>query len=584
MGIETIFELFGGLALFIYGMHQLGEGLQKSAGDKMRSILSLLTGTTVRAVIVGALVTVIVQSSSATTVMVVGFVSAGLMTLPQAVGVIMGANIGTTLTAWIVAAKVDDYAWIFVAVGFILMFFIKKTKVRYIGQIIFSFGVLFVGLNSMGDAMRPLAQSQGFADMMLRIKDMPVVGMIVGTLATIAVQSSSAAVGVLQTLSSTAVDDLGTPLISMYQAVPILLGSNIGTTVTAVLAALGGGRNAKRAATAHALFNVIGSVVMMFLIRPFVWLVNNVIGLIGHEMIADSNLSIPGMLTPVAEYMRESIAISHTLFNTVNTLIWLPLVWLMVRLIRIIVPGEDPVVEKKLVYIDYQVIKNASISVDLATKELARMTEIAMQMTKDSHEVLKNHTNELETRIFKNEDTLDYLEDEVVKYLSNIFRTASLTESDSSRIAGLMHATNDIERIGDHCSNICDTSLQMHNAGLSFSEIAVNELDEAFQLVETMVEGSIQALRNTDLVMAGKIISLENEMDKKEQKMRESHMNRLNEGKCDPRTTVIFLEIIHTMERISDHCHNIAEFVTSADKYQVHQSPGRAGITPRRES
>src|SRR5690554_2049897 len=200
MDFHMLFGLLGGLALFIYGMQQMGEGLQKSAGDKMRAILAMLTGTTLRAVIIGALVTMIVQSSSATTVMVVGFVSAGLMTLPQAVGVIMGANIGTTLTAWIVAAKVDDYAWIFVAVGFILMFFIKKTKVRYIGQIIFSFGVLFVGLNSMGDAMRPLAQSQGFADMMLRIKDMPVVGMIVGTLATIAVQSSSAAVGVLQTL------------------------------------------------------------------------------------------------------------------------------------------------------------------------------------------------------------------------------------------------------------------------------------------------------------------------------------------------------------------------------------------------
>ncbi len=572
MDIKNIFSLLGGLALFIFGMNQMGEGLQKSAGDKMRSILSLLTGTTLRAVIIGALVTVIVQSSSATTVMVVGFVSAGLMTLPQAVGVIMGANIGTTLTAWIVAAKIDDFAWVFVAVGFILMFFIKKTKVRYFGQIIFAFGVLFVGLNTMGAAMRPLAQSQVFADTLLRIKDWPVVGMLVGAIATIAVQSSSAAVGVLQTLASTPRDDLGTPLITMYQAVPILLGSNIGTTVTAMLAAIGGGRMAKRAATAHALFNVLGSIIMMFLIRPFVWLVNAVVGLVGHELIADINTTITGLMTPVADNMRESIAISHSLFNSVNTLIWLPFVWLMVRVIRIIVPGEDPVVEKRLAYIDYKVIRSPAIAIDLATKELARMTEIAMQMTKDSHEVIKNHTTELEVRIFKNEDTLDYLEDEIVKYLSNIFRSASLTEADSSRIAGLMHATNDIERIGDHCSNICDTSLQMHGANLSFSDYAIVELDEAFQLVETMVEGSIDALRNADLVTAGKIISLENEMDKKEEKMRESHLERLNNGTCDPRTTVIFLEIIHTMERISDHCHNIAEVVVSDDQYQVHQN------------
>lgn len=571
MEVKMIFALFGGLALFIYGVQQMGEGLQKSAGDKMRSILSMLTGTTIKAVIVGALVTLIVQSSSATTVMVVGFVSAGLMTLPQAVGVIMGANIGTTLTAWIVAAKIDDYAWLFVVVGFIMMFIIKNTKIRYIGQIIFAFGVLFVGLNSMSNAMRPLAKSEAFSDLLLQIKDMPVVGMVVGALTTMIVQSSSAAVGVLQTLASTPTDDLGTPLISMYQAVPILLGSNIGTTVTALLAAIGGGRNAKRAAVAHAVFNIFGSVVLMFLVRPFVWLVNNVVALIGHDLILDSNTGIVGLLTPVAEYMRESIAVSHTLFNTVNTLMWLPLVWMMVRLIKIIVPGEDPIVEKRLAFIDYKVIKSPAIAIDLATKELARMTEIAMQMTKDSHEVIKNHTHELETRIFGNEDTLDYLEDEIVKYLSNIFRSASITEADSSRLAGLMHAANDIERIGDHCSNICDTSLQMHGANLKFSETATHELDEAFSLVEIMVEGSIQALREDDLVAAGKIISQENEMDKTEEKMRASHLDRLNNGLCDPRTTVIFLEIIHTMERISDHCHNIAEVVVSGDNYQVHQ-------------
>ncbi|NCC48414.1 MAG: Na/Pi cotransporter family protein, partial [Clostridia bacterium] len=269
--------------------------------------------------------------------------------------------------------------------------------------------------------------------------------------------------------------------------------------------------------------------------------------------------------------MRESIAIAHTTFNVANTLVWLPLVWLMVRLIRLIIPGEDPVVEKRLAFIDYKVIRSPAIAVDLATKELARMTEIARQMTNDSHALIKNHTTELETRVFTNEATMDYLEDEIVRYLSNIFRSASITESDSSRIAGLMHLTNDIERIGDHCSNIADTSLQMHEAGLTFSDIATKELDEAFTLVESMVDSSITALRNNDLVIAGKIINQENQMDKVEAAMRESHMERLNEGKCDPRTTVIFLEMIHTMERIADHCHNIADFVVSDDDYQVHQ-------------
>lgn len=571
MDFHMLFGLLGGLALFIYGMQQMGEGLQKSAGDKMRAILAMLTGTTLRAVIIGALVTMIVQSSSATTVMVVGFVSAGLMTLPQAVGVIMGANIGTTLTAWIVAAKIDDYAWLFVAVGFVMMFIIKNTKIRYIGQIVFAFGVLFVGLDTMGEAMKPLARSEEFANLLIQIKDMPVVGMLVGALATMVVQSSSASVGVLQTLASTATDNAGTPLISIYQAVPILLGSNIGTTVTAILAAIGGTREAKRAAVAHTLFNVVGSVLAMLLLKPFVLLVNEVIGWVGHVLVTDSNTGLINMFTPIADDMRESIAIAHTTFNVANTLVWLPLVWLMVRLIRLIIPGEDPVVEKRLAFIDYKVIRSPAIAVDLATKELARMTEIARQMTNDSHALIKNHTTELETRVFTNEATMDYLEDEIVRYLSNIFRSASITESDSSRIAGLMHLTNDIERIGDHCSNIADTSLQMHEAGLTFSDIATKELDEAFTLVESMVDSSITALRNNDLVIAGKIINQENQMDKVEAAMRESHMERLNEGKCDPRTTVIFLEMIHTMERIADHCHNIADFVVSDDDYQVHQ-------------
>ena len=570
MEFSTIMALFGGLAMFIFGMHQMGEGLQKTAGDKMRTVLAMLTGTTIKAILVGAVVTMIIQSSSATTVMVVGFVGAGLMTLPQAVGVIMGANIGTTMTAWIVAAKIDEFAWLFVAVGFIMMFFIKKPKVRYIGQIIFAFGVLFVGLNSMGAAMKPLAKSEAFSNLLLQIKDMPVLGLIVGSISTMIVQSSSAAIGVLQTLAGTATDSAGTPLISMYQAVPILLGSNIGTTITALLACIGGSRDSKRAATAHALFNIVGSVLFMFILRPFTWLVNQTVGIIGHSLIADANTGILGMLTPVADNMRESIAVSHTLFNLVNTIIWLPLVFVMVKLVKLIVPGEDPVIHKKLAYIDYKVVNSPAIAIDLATKELARMTEIAQQMTLDSHALIRGHTDELETRIFSNEETMDYLENEIVRYLSNIYSSTSVTQDDSVRIAGLLHATNDIERIGDYCSNICDNSQDMKNNGVVFSPSAVAELDEAFCLVEQMVLDSTLALRNNDPVLAGKIMSMEEQIDVMEDKLRASHLDRLTNGQCDPRSTVIFLEIIHTMERISDHCKNIADFVAAGSNYVVH--------------
>lgn len=570
MGIETIFALFGGLALFIFGMHQMGEGLQKTAGDKMRNILAMLTGTPIKAVIVGALVTVIVQSSSATTVMVVGFVSAGLMTLKQSIGVILGANIGTTITAWIVATKIDEYAWLFVAIGFVLMFFVKRPKIKYLGQIIFAFGLLFVGLNSMGAAMKPLAKSQEFSDLLLSIKDVPILGVIVGAISTMVVQSSSAAIGVLQTLGGTAIDDRGTPLISLYQAVPILLGSNIGTTITAVLATIGGSRDAKRAAAAHAVFNLFGSIVFIFLLKPYTHFVNFILGMLGVTRIADSNTGIAGMVTPIADSMRESIAISHSVFNIVNTLLWLPFIWLMVKIVTSIVRGEDPVVHKKLAFIDYKVVNSPAIAIDLATQELARMTEIATTMTQDAHKIITNYDKELETKIFANEDTLDYLENEIVRYLSHIFQSSVITETDSVRIAGLMHATNDIERIGDYCSNICDTALQMTERNLAFSEQANSELDEAFALVEKIVTETIFALRNTDLVTAGKIMSHEDEIDAMEDKLRESHMERLNNGECDPKTTVIFLELLHTMERIGDHCQNIAEVVVSGGKYKVH--------------
>lgn len=570
MDFTTIIALFGGLALFIFGMHQMGEGLQKTAGDKMRTVLAMLTGTPLRAILVGALVTMIIQSSSATTVMVVGFVGAGLMTLPQAIGVIMGANIGTTMTAWIVAAKIDEFAWLFVAIGFIMMFFFKKPKVRYIGQIIFAFGLLFVGLNSMGAAMKPLAKSEAFSNLLLQIKDVPVLGLLVGTVSTMIVQSSSAAIGVLQTLAGTATDSAGTPLISMYQAVPILLGSNIGTTITAILACIGGSRDSKRAAVAHSLFNIVGSIVFMFVLKPFTWLVNQTVGMIGHSLVADANTGILGMLTPVADNMRESIAVSHTLFNVVNTIIWFPLIWLMVKLVKLIVPGADPVIHKRLAYIDYKVVGSPAIAIDLATKELARMTEIAQMMIRDSHALFKGHSAELETRIFNNEETMDYLENEIVRYLSNIYSSSSVTQADSTRIAGLLHATNDIERIGDYCSNICDNSQDMQKNGVTFSPSAVAELDEAFGLIEQMVLDSTLALRNDDLVLAGKIMSMEEQIDLMEDKLRASHLERLISGQCDPRSTVIFLEIIHTMERIADHCKNIADVVAAGGNYVVH--------------
>jgi phosphate:Na+ symporter len=567
---KMIFTLLGGLALFIYGMQQMGEGLQKSAGDKMRIILQKLTGNIFFGILVGALVTIIIQSSSATTVMVIGFVSAGLMTLPQAFSVIMGANIGTTMTAWIVAIKIDDFAWVFVAIGFIMLFVCKKPKIRYIGQIIFAFGVLFVGLKAMGEAVRPLSKSPEFADLLLQIKDVPILGLLVGSLSTIIVQSSSASIGVLQTLASTPKDDIGTPLISLYQAIPILFGSNIGTTVTAFLASLGSKRKeAKRAALAHAIFNVTGSLMFMAILTPYVGLIDHMIRLTGFDLLEDVN----NLMTPTAEYMRQGIALSHTIFNISTMMIWAPFVWLMVILVKKIIPGTDPVNERTLVYISYTVINSPSLAIDLATKEIARMTDMASTMTQKVQRILMGDYQSVDIdEMVEKENGLDYLENEIVRYLSTIISRNTLTEQDSSKVAGLMHATNDIERIGDHCMNITNIAMDIKEQNLQFSDMARTELEEAFSIIKQMVNDSITALRDQNLVLAGKIISQENVMDELEKKIRQRHLQRIDSGLCDPQATIIFLEIIHTMERISDHCKNLAEVAISYTDYQIHRS------------
>ncbi|MFA6736122.1 MAG: Na/Pi cotransporter family protein [Saccharofermentanales bacterium] len=567
---KMFITLFGGLALFVYGMQQMGEGLQKVAGNKLKSILQMLTGNPLLGILVGAVVTAIIQSSSATTVIVVGFVSAGLMTLKQSIGVIMGANIGTTMTAWIVAIKIDNYAWLFVAAGFIMMFILKNPKMRYIGQIIFAFGVLFVGLNAMSASMKPLAASQEFADLLLKIKDIPVLGLVVGTALTVIVQSSSASIGVLQTLAGTAKDAAGTPLISLYQAIPILFGSNIGTTITAIFASMGTSKKeAKRAAAAHAIFNIVGSVLFMLILIPYTTLVDWIIRLTGMDLLPD----IRHLMTPTAEFMRSGIAVSHTIFNITNTILWLPFIWLMVIIVKKLIPGQDPVNEKELKYVNYSVISNPSVAIDLVTKEIARMTELSSDMTNKVHDLIRGKiAKEDVDDMVEKENGLDYLENEIVRYLSTLISHNTLTDKESARIAGLMHATNDIERIGDYCMNITNSALEMTTQNIDFSDDARSELDEAFSIVKQMVTDATSALRDTDFTLAGKIMSQEDVMDELEERLRIAHLDRLNNGLCNPQSTVIYLEILHTMERISDHCKNIAEVVVMDTEYKVHRS------------
>ena len=409
-----IMTLLGGLAVFIYGMNLMSDGLQKAAGDKMRNILALLTSNPVFGVLAGALITAVLQSSSATTVMVIGFVSAGLMKLPQAISVILGANIGTTVTAQLIAFKIGDYAWIFVFVGFIMYFFIKnREQVKNIGQTLFAFGLLFVGINTMSAVMKPMAASPVFADMMMQVQDIPFLGVVIGTLMTIVVQSSSATIAVLQNLASTAGPDGVTSIIGLQGSLPILFGDNIGTTITALLASIGGSINAKRTALAHTIFNVTGTLV-------FIWFIPQIAKLI--QFISPKG--------PEIEVIARQIANTHLFFNLTNTLIWLPFIWVLVLMVTKILPGRDSdKLASEPIYLDFKIIDQSVFAIHLATKELYRIAEFAYDMMVKAKKAFIGNDMDAVRNVFETEDTVNSLQEKTVSYLASIFSSESITES-----------------------------------------------------------------------------------------------------------------------------------------------------------
>ena len=537
---EIIFGLFGGLAIFIFGMNEMSSGLKKIAGDRLRKILKVLTGNPIMGVLVGALVTALMQSSSATTVMVIGFVAARLMTIPQAIAVILGANIGTTVTAQLVAFKIGSYAYPITAIGFIMMFFIKKTSIKNLGQTIFAFGLLFVGLNLMGDVLKPLAQSQGFADLMVRIHDVPILGLLVSTGMTLFVQSSSATIAVLQKLAIAPGPDGGT-LIPLVFALPFLFGSNIGTTITAIFASIGAGVSARRAAFAHAIFNIIGAVIFMFLLTPY------------------SKLIL--WLTPATADVARQIANAHTLFNVMNTIIWLPFIKYLGKFVTLVIPGQDTVIETRPLYLDPKMLTSPSIAMNLVTQELVRMADLSSQMMDNAEKAFITGDRIAIKKVREIEDVMDMLQHEIVHYLSKLLASSALTENQSLRLTGLLHVVSDLERIGDYCDNIAESAEVKLEKKLPFTEEGMQELTDAFILVTDMVALSSQTLQEYSQEKAEKILSDEYKVDEMERTLRDAHVERLNLGQCHPHSGLIFVELIHNLERIGDHCTNVAEAV-----------------------
>ncbi len=544
--MATVFGLLGGLALFIFGMNMMSESLQKVAGDKMKKVLGVLTRNAVCGMLAGALVTAVLQSSSATTVLVIGFVSAGLMSLKQGISVIFGANIGTTMTAQLMAFKISDYIMPIVFIGFLIAFIAKKEKVKFVGQTIFAFGLLFVGIEMMGDVMKPLATSPVFINMMEKVSHIPVLGVGVGMLMTLVVQSSSATIAVLQSFASQAGPD-GASVIGLVGAIPILLGDNIGTTITAILASIGQSKDAKRCAIAHSVFNITGSFIFIWIIKPFAKFV---------EMISPKGNEL--------DVISRQIANAHMSFNIINTLIWLPLLPVMVKIVMFIVRDDKEVsIEdyKEKSFLDKNVISQPIAAMYLVSQEIRRAGRLVSEMIGNMKATVMNNDSKALAELEKNAKLVTEIDENTVSYISGMFSNGSLTEEQSSTTAGLLYVLNDIARVSKRCEDASPVIRAKLEGKYKFSKDAVEELGKVIDNVEIMYRTSIVSLENGDTKTARKVFDYRKELRNMEKKFNKNHLKRLRKNNCKPEFTYPFSNMLHSLERIGDSCSGMVEEV-----------------------
>lgn len=536
MNYKDYFLLLGGLGLFVYGMNLMGEGLQKAAGDKLKKILEVLTTNRFLGVLVGTAVTMIIQSSSATTVMVVGFVNAGLMNLAQAAGVIMGANIGTTITAQLLAFKLTDIAPLILAIGAGMTMFSKKKKTKELGEIVLGFGILFVGMDLMSSSMKPLGESAYFRNLMVSLADHPVYSLLVGLGMTSIIQSSSAMTGIMIALAQSG-------QITFAAALPMLFGTNIGTCVTALLASIGTHKNARRAAIIHLLFNVMGTIIFI----PFMPLLAKYV-----PIISGVN-NIP-----------RQIANAHTIFNVTNTFIMIWFIPLLVKVVMKLIPGVDE--EESLLtleHLDKRLIETPTVAVGQLVKEVVRMGRLAYENIDDAMNSFYKQDDKLIAKVQEKEDLINYLEREITSFMVTL-SNSSISEHQSEIVTSLFHVVNDIERIGDHADNLTELAQYRYEKNLPFSEQAITELKFMSDTVKSAIKDSIDALESFDLEIAQRVIDTERKIDSIEKQLRNEHIERLNKGICYPASGTIFLDLISNLERVGDHSNNIAEMVLNS--------------------
>lgn len=541
--LQIILTFMGGLGLFLYGMNIMGEGLQKAAGNRLKKLLGVLTNNRFLGVLVGAAVAAIIQSSSAATVMVVGFVNAELMTLSQAIGVIMGANVGTTVTSWIVALgewskflQPSTLAPITIIIGVVMLFFSPKDKTRQYGGILFGFGALFLGLDMMGGAVQPLSTLPQFKTAFTRIGGNPILGILTGTVVTAIIQSSSASVGILQTLAAAS-------LVPWNAAVYIIMGQNIGTCITAMLSAIGATKNGKRAAAIHLLFNVIGSIVFAIIAAVYFMGINVTAG---NALITMTQISIV-----------------HTVFNLLNTIMLFPFADKIIVLAEKIVSGKESEVEgelEELVHLDNRILETPTFAIQNVIKEIVRMGELSALNLKMAAEGLLEKDKGKLGEVYLREKTINELQHGINNYLVKITNTP-ISEQEHAMITGLFHSVSDIERVGDHADNIAELAEMGIDDGLEFSEVATGEIQEIVAAAGKSFQLAIDACATNDVEIAREVLEAEKLVNEMEKTLRTKHIKRLTEEKCSSIAGITFLDLLSNLERVSDHAANIAHTI-----------------------
>lgn len=530
MNLQDVLSLFGGVALLIFGIKIMGDALQDLAGDNLRLLLAALTGTPIKGVTAGALVTMIIQSSSATTIMVVSFVHVGLMTLAQGFSVVMGANIGTTITAQLIAFSIKKYSIIAAIIGAVMTVAGRSPRHKQMGFGLVGFALLFIGMDMMQGSMDIL---NGRQDLFMTVNNNPIAGLAIGAAVTMFVQASAATVGLTMAMASQG-------LLSLPAAIAVILGDNIGTTITAVLASLGGNRAAKQAAAAHVLFNVIGACIMLALLGPF------------SDLVAMTSSDI-----------SRQVANSHSMFNILNTCIFLPFIRPYTSFIKKIMPDDKTVRSQNrgARYLDKNLISvSPAAGVDALRKEMVSLGWMAYGMMKDCYSVIVEQNHKLIPDVLMTEKTINELNRAIIDYATKLGQH-TLAPDLSMLLNSCTSGVADIERIGDHGENLVELSQFMIDRKQSFSPKALMECREMFDLVLSAVEKSVTAIETEDYTIATEVVELESKIDQMEKVLRARHIERLNTGKCQPSAAVVFIDILGNLERVGDHAHNLSMIV-----------------------